>query len=49
MVRDYVTGQLESLGYKVIAASNAAEALAIVNAGHRVRSSVHRHRDARQP
>jgi PAS domain S-box-containing protein len=31
-VRAYVTGQLESLGYKVISASNAAEALAIVEA-----------------
>jgi CheY-like chemotaxis protein len=32
-VRAYVTGQLESLGYKVISASDAAEALAVVEAG----------------
>jgi PAS domain S-box-containing protein len=32
-VRAYVTGQLRSLGYKVISASDAAEALAIVEAG----------------
>jgi len=32
-VRGYVIIQLESLGYKTIAASNAAEALAIVEAG----------------
>jgi CheY-like chemotaxis protein len=32
-VRAYVTGQLESLGYKVISASGAAEALAVVEAG----------------
>ena len=32
-IRDYVTMQLESLGYKVIVASNADEALAIVNRG----------------
>ncbi|WP_249165186.1 PAS domain-containing sensor histidine kinase [Bradyrhizobium sp. AUGA SZCCT0431] len=30
-IRDYVTMQLESLGYKVISAANADEALAIVN------------------
>ena len=47
-VREYVTVQLESLGYKVIAAANAAEALAIVGRRHAVRSAVHRHRDARQ-
>ena len=32
-VRDLVTARLKSLGYKVIAASNAAEALDLVNAG----------------
>ncbi|MGB8401904.1 PAS domain S-box protein [Bradyrhizobium sp.] len=32
-VRAYVTGQLESLGYKVISTSGAAEALAVVEAG----------------
>ena len=32
-IRDYVTIQLESLGYKVIVAANADEALAIVNQG----------------
>jgi PAS domain S-box-containing protein len=32
-IRDYVTMQLESLGYKVIAAANADEALAIVGQG----------------
>ncbi len=34
-VRAYVTGQLKSLGYNVISASNAADALAIVEAGTR--------------
>ena len=33
VVRAHVTGRLESLGYKVITASNAAEALEMVNAG----------------
>jgi PAS domain S-box-containing protein len=33
VVRAHVTGRLESLGYKVIAARNAAEALELVNAG----------------
>ena len=33
MVRMHVTGRLESLGYKVITASNAAEALELVNSG----------------
>src|SRR6478736_6717231 len=32
-IRDYVTMQLETLGYKVIVAANADEALAIVNRG----------------
>ncbi len=32
-VRSYVMGQLESLGYQVISAADAAEALAIVKAG----------------
>ena len=32
-IRDYVTIQLESLGYKVLVAANAAEALAIANQG----------------
>lgn len=32
-IRDYVTMQLEALGYKVIAAANADEALAIVKQG----------------
>jgi CheY-like chemotaxis protein len=32
-VRAYVTGQLKGPGYEVISASNAAEALAIVEAG----------------
>jgi nitrogen-specific signal transduction histidine kinase/CheY-like chemotaxis protein len=32
-IRDYVTIQLKSLGYKVIVAANADEALAIVNQG----------------
>ena len=32
-IRDYVTGQLESLGYKVLVAANADAALAIVNGG----------------
>ena len=33
VVRAHVTGRLESLGYRVITASNAAEALILVNAG----------------
>jgi PAS domain S-box-containing protein len=33
VVRAHVVGRLESLGYKVIAASNAAEALELVSAG----------------
>jgi PAS domain S-box-containing protein len=33
VVRAHVVGRLESLGYKVIAASDAAEALELVNAG----------------
>jgi len=33
VVRAHVTGRLESLGYAVITASNAAEALILVNAG----------------
>ena len=33
VVRAHVTGRLESLGYKVIAASNAAKALELVNSG----------------
>jgi PAS domain S-box-containing protein len=33
VVRAHVTGQLESLGYKVIPASNAAQALELVNSG----------------
>jgi PAS domain S-box-containing protein len=33
VVRAHVTGRLESLGYKVITASNAAQALDLVNAG----------------
>jgi nitrogen-specific signal transduction histidine kinase/CheY-like chemotaxis protein len=33
VVRAHVTGRLESLGYTVITASNAAEALILVNAG----------------
>jgi PAS domain S-box-containing protein len=33
VVRAHVTGRLESLGYKVIAAANAAQALELVNAG----------------
>jgi PAS domain S-box-containing protein len=33
VVRTHVTGRLESLGYKVITASNAAEALELVNSG----------------
>jgi PAS domain S-box-containing protein len=33
VVRAHVTGRLESLGYKVITASNAAEALDLVNSG----------------
>ena len=32
-MRAHVTGRLESLGYKVITASNAAEALILVNSG----------------
>ncbi|VIO73810.1 hybrid sensor histidine kinase/response regulator [Bradyrhizobium ivorense] len=32
-IREYVTGQLESLGYKVLVAANADEALAIVRRG----------------
>ncbi|WP_159450390.1 PAS domain S-box protein [Bradyrhizobium mercantei] len=32
-IRDYVTGQLESLGYKVLVAANADAALAIVGSG----------------
>ncbi len=47
-VRHYVTVQLESLGYKVIAAGNATEALAIAAEGHAVRPAVHRHRDGRR-
>jgi PAS domain S-box-containing protein len=34
LVRDYVLAQLHSLGYVTLDAANAAEALAIVNAGH---------------
>jgi CheY-like chemotaxis protein len=34
LVRDYVLTQLHSLGYVTLDAANAAEALAIVNAGH---------------
>ena len=33
VVRAHVTGRLESLGYKVITASNAAQALEVVNSG----------------
>jgi PAS domain S-box-containing protein len=33
VVRAHVVGRLESLGYKVIAAANAAQALEVVNAG----------------
>jgi CheY-like chemotaxis protein len=33
MVRDYVVAQLQSLGYTAVAASNAAEALRILDAG----------------
>ena len=33
VVRAHVTGRLESLGYKVITASNAAKALELVNSG----------------
>ena len=33
VVRAHVTGRLESLGYKVITASNAAQALELVNSG----------------
>ncbi|WP_249164329.1 PAS domain-containing sensor histidine kinase [Bradyrhizobium jicamae] len=33
VIRDYVTGQLESLGYKVLVAANADAALQIVNDG----------------
>ncbi|WP_461332346.1 hybrid sensor histidine kinase/response regulator [Bradyrhizobium embrapense] len=32
-IRDYATGQLEGLGYKVLVAANADAALAIVNSG----------------
>src|SRR6185369_3510033 len=35
LVRDYVLTQLHSLGYVTLDAANAAEALAIVQAGHR--------------
>jgi PAS domain S-box-containing protein len=35
LVRDYVLTQLHSLGYVTLAAANAAEALAIIEAGHR--------------
>jgi PAS domain S-box-containing protein len=35
LVRDYVLTQLHSLGYATLNAANAAEALAIVEAGHR--------------
>ena len=35
LVRDYVLTQLHSLGYVTLDAANAAEALAIVEAGHR--------------
>ena len=34
LVRDYVLAQLHSLGYATLDAANAAEALAIVKAGH---------------
>ena len=34
LVRDYVLTQLNSLGYVTLDAANAAEALAIVDAGH---------------
>ncbi len=42
LVRDYVLTQLRSLGYVTLEAANAAEALAIVEGGPRIRSSVHR-------
>ena len=32
MVRKYVVGQVESLGYRTLAAGNASEALAIIDA-----------------
>jgi PAS domain S-box-containing protein len=35
LVREYVLTQLRSLGYVTLDAGNAAEALAIINAGHR--------------
>jgi PAS domain S-box-containing protein len=35
LVRDYVLTQLQALGYVTLDAANAAEALAIVDAGHR--------------
>ena len=47
VVRAHVTGRLESLGYKVITASNAAKRSNwSIPAG--VRSSLHRHRHARR-
>jgi CheY-like chemotaxis protein len=33
LVRTYVTGQLESLGYRTLSAGNAAEALALIDQG----------------
>ena len=48
VVRAHVTGRLESLGYKVITASNAAAGARTGEFGYGVRSSVHRHRHARR-
>ena len=48
VVRAHVTGRLESLGYTVITASNAAEALDTGEFRRGVRPSVHRHRHARR-
>ena len=47
-VRQYVTVQLESLGYKVIPAANASRSARHRGRGHAVRSAFHRHRDGRR-
>jgi CheY-like chemotaxis protein len=36
LVRRYVVGQIQSLGYRTLAAGNAGEALAIIEAGERI-------------
>ena len=47
-IRDYVTMQLENLGYKVIVAGECRRGPRHRPPGRRVRSAVHRYRDARK-